>query len=195
MNEPCIFIIGPESSGSTLIAKIIADVLGYPSWSGRGFNCCDDGQCDAENGYARPCKHVERLICHRSLPFKHHWPPIDAWNQAYSGKYIICTRDKNICRHSQHARFKWKNDNLLQEEESKVITLLDNILNNEESPTYIWSYETYLLLGKTYLNLLSDFLEIPRHKFDHIKPPRNENEKYITPYKKRTKLSKLLLKS
>jgi hypothetical protein len=194
MKENCIFITGPESSGSTLVAKIIAQVLGNPTWSGRGFNCCDDAQCDADNGYINPCRKVERLVCHRSLPFKHYWPPFDAWKEKYNGKYIICTRDKTICRYSQLTRFSWKDEKILKEEEKKVSLLLDDLINSEDTSTFIWSYETYVLLGKTYLNLLADYLEIPRYEFENFEPPRNENAKYITPYKKRSRLSRLGLK-
>jgi len=183
--QSCIFVTGPESSGSTLIAKILSEVLGNPSWTGRGFNCCNDWQCDEASGYTQPCRPVEHLVCHRSLPFKHFWPPIDRWKEMYDGKYIICTRDKNISRNSQLTRFKWKTDGLLLEEEKKVAGLLDDLINDPNTPTFIWSYETYVLLGHSYLNLLADFVEIPRANFEHIKPPRNENNKYIsTPRRK-----------
>ncbi len=181
MKQKCIFITGPESSGSTLIAKLLSEVLGNPTWSGRGFNCCDDGQCDAENGYVKPCKPVNPLVCHRSLPFKHYWPPIEEWKDAYDGKYVICTRDKNVSQISQLKRFDWKDEDILNNEEQRVLELLDDLINDKKSLTFIWSYETYVLLGQTYLYLLADFLEIPHDRFKEVIPPRNENRKYIIP--------------
>ena len=181
MKQTCIFITGPESSGSTLAARIISNALGFESWNGRGFNCCNDGQCDAHNGYTTPCKPTDPLVCHRSLPFRHHWPPIEEWNKIYDGKYIICTRDNTISRRSQLNRFGWKSTELLYSEGKQAKDILRSLVKDEHIPTFIWSYETYILLGNTYLELLADFINIPRENFKETPPPRNENEKYLIP--------------
>ena len=65
LKKNCIFVIGPESSGSTLIARIINEALSGAKWSGRGFNCCDAGRCDKDSSYTLPCSSVEDLVCHR----------------------------------------------------------------------------------------------------------------------------------
>lgn len=193
--QPCIFITGPESSGSTLIARIINDATRTTKWNGRGFNCCDDGQCDSSNGYMSPCKPTTPLICHRSLPFIQNWPPIDQWKNVYDGKFIICTRDKTICRHSQLSRFKWKDIDILNKEESKAISIIVNkLIKDPSATTFIWSYETYVLLGRTYLELLADFLNIPHENLSNIDHPRNENKKYIAPLKSKSLLSHFLSK-
>lgn len=194
MKQQCIFITGPESSGSTLVARIVSQALGNPSWSGRGFNCCDNGQCDADNGYIKPCITTEPLICHRSLPFKHFWPPIEDWKTIYKGKYIICTRDKTISRNSQLGRFDWKSDDLLQQEEQQVSNIIEDLISDADTPFFIWSYETYILLGKPYLFMLADFLDIPRERFEQTEPPRNENKKYIPPFKRKSALAKYFSK-
>ena len=180
MKKNCIFVTGPESSGSTLIAKVINEALCNQSWNGRGFNCCDDPRCDIENGYMAPCQPKESLVCHRSLPFDDSWPPIAEWNKFYTPKYVICTRDSNVCRVSQLSRFKWKDDETLANEKKKAVGILNELIYDKDIPTFIWSYETYILLDKVYLHLLADFLEIPRHCFDKITPPLNGNLKYIS---------------
>lgn len=194
MKDDCIFVVGPESSGSTLIAKVINDALDNQSWNGRGFNCCDDPRCDRENGYITPCQPKEVLVCHRSLPFKESWPPITKWNKTYNAKYIICIRDKNISRQSQLSRFTWKDSELLLNEEKQAIGILSDLIYNENIPTFIWSYETYLLLDKVYLHLLADFLEIPRQSFNNTPLPLNGNRRYISVPEKSSFWSKLFQK-
>jgi len=137
---------------------------------------------------------MEALVCHRSLPFKDSWPPIAKWNKTYNARYVLCTRDKNISRQSQLSRFKWKDDELLDNEEIRAISILNDQLYDENIPTFIWSYETYILLDKAYLHLLADFLEIPRQRFDNIEPPLNGNLRYVSASAKRSFWSKLFRK-
>jgi hypothetical protein len=179
LKKNCIFVVGPESSGSTLIARIIHQALGGIKWSGRGFNCCDAGRCDEGSSYTLPCSPVGDLVCHRSLPFKDSWPPIDKWNEIYESKYILCTRDENISHSSHLIRFNWKDEQLLAKEKERALSLMKDLMYDKDIPTFIWSYETYILLGRAYLDTLADFLNIPRENFEKIEPPQNGNIKYI----------------
>ena len=67
MKNKCVFTIGPESSGSMLIAKIVTEVLGiesYGNWNAVGW--IDKGN---------------HKVCHRSLPFgiPQKYPDIEKW--------------------------------------------------------------------------------------------------------------------
>jgi hypothetical protein len=179
MKKSCTFVIGPESSGSTYIAQLINQACGNTNpWSGRGFNCCDDAFCDQNNGHTRPCSNIEPMVCHRSLPFAGRWPNIDKWNEIYDAKYVICTRDWNISQISHSRRFNKEYERSLLDKQH-LTQILKRILLDEDTPSFIWSYETYLLLGRTYMYLLADFLAIERSRFDAFPPPKNGNIKYI----------------
>ncbi len=161
MKEKCIFIIGPESSGSTLIAKIISTALnGNTDWNGRGFNCCNSWDCDRQNSFIKPCSEVKHLVCHRSLPFGEisHWPPISEWEDLYDTSFILCTRDATISSKSVLERMKRseKNRKLNLQKSTEII----KYILGSKSKSMIWNYETFMLLNEAYLMQLYKFLEI-----------------------------------
>ncbi|WP_417608711.1 hypothetical protein [Owenweeksia hongkongensis] len=178
MKEKCIFVIGPESSGSTFIAKVISTALnGDTGWNGRGFNCCNKWDCDRENGFTKSCSEVKHLVCHRSLPFGEisQWPPISEWEDFYDANFILCTRDASISSNSVLDRMKRtqksRNLNLLKSTE-----IIKDIIGSE-SKSMIWSYETFVLLQEAYLKQLYDFLKI---KSDYLPDSIiDANSKYI----------------
>lgn len=178
MKEKCIFIIGPESSGSTLIAKIISTALnGDTGWNGRGFNCCNNWECDRNNDFTKPCSEVEHLVCHRSLPFGENpeWPQIEQWKDLYDATFIICTRDASISSQSVLDRMKRSNNERLQNQK-RAITIIKEIISSD-SNSFVWSYETFMLLQETYLKQLYNFLEIDNNYFP--KSIIDANTKYI----------------
>jgi len=178
MKEKCIFIIGPESSGSTLIAKIISTALnGTDDWNGRGFNCCNSASCDRENGFMSPCGEVKHLVCHRSLPFflEPEWPPIEDWKAKYDASFIICTRDATIAERSVAERFK-RNAKTISEQQNRANQIISELLKSE-SKSFIWSYETFMYLQEDYLQLLFDFLKLESDY--ELKSLRDANFKYI----------------
>lgn len=172
--ERAIFVVGPESSGTTMIARILNMALIGQSWSGRGWNCCDDGQCDAPT-YTAPCRPVEHIVCHRSLPFRDKWPPVDEWLATYDCRFIVCTRDQNIARTSQRRRWR-KSPGLLDTEGEHAVAIIRQIMNS--APCFIWSYETFMLLQEPYLENLFAFLGISNHYPVALKLT-DANRKYI----------------
>ncbi len=147
----CIIVVGPESSGSTLVANIFAHVLGmhdFNEWDAAGW-------CD--NGYD--------MLCHRSLPYGRYpprFPNIDRWISKYKDDYdlsfILTTRDITI---SEVSRFyRWgKPFEQSKEESDKARELMVKIMNSGQK-YFIWSYETFMFLQKDYLDLLYRFLDI-----------------------------------
>lgn len=178
MKRKCIFVIGPEGSGSTLIAQTISFALnGNDEWNGRGFNCCNSGNCDSHNDYVFPCKNVEHLVCHRSLPFfkSPKWPSIEKWRSVYDPYFIICTRDTTISKESVTNRFGRKPETV-SDHLNEARKLITKLLRSEEK-CFIWSYETYMYLKEEYFAKLGEFLKLEGDYF-----PTNfkdANRKYI----------------
>lgn len=178
MKRKCIFVIGPEGSGSTLIAQMVSTALnGSIEWNGRGFNCCNSGHCDSNNDYVLPCRDTKHLVCHRSLPFYKNskWPPIEKWRSIYDSYFIICTRDITISKKSVARRFGRKPETM-SEHLNIARNLINEILRSEEK-CFIWSYETFMYLKKDYFRTLIEFLKLESDYFpDNIK---DANAKYI----------------
>lgn len=65
----------------------------------------------------------------------------------------------NIARISQRRRWK-KHDERLDQEYGEARAMILNLLASD-SPTFIWSYETFMYLGGSYLKRLTRFLETP----------------------------------
>ena len=77
MNKKCVFVIGPEGTGSKLIARVISHVLGiqaYGEWRG--------GEWSDEGGHK---------VCHRSLPFGRasRYPDIAEWIAENESDYQV----------------------------------------------------------------------------------------------------------
>ncbi len=161
MKRKCVFIIGPESSGSTLIAQIISAALnGDTAWSGRGFNCCNSPFCDRATDFTKPCSQVEHLVCHRSLPFgqKPEWPPIKEWQSMYEAYFVLCTRDSTISALSVKKRFQRKSEHIA-EHQSLAREILTDLLKSK-AKSFLWSYETFMFLKEAYLEEIFSFLDL-----------------------------------
>ncbi len=159
MKRKCVFVIGPEGSGSTLIAKLISTALNNTAdWNGRGFNCCNEVACDKETGYVKPHKDVEHLVCHRSLPFMYDplWPPVEEWRNEYDAYFVICTRDINISKLSIIKRFGRKAATI-DEHHNKARAIITNLLQTHQN-SFVWSYESFMFLREAYFKRLLHFL-------------------------------------
>lgn len=150
MKYKCVFIIGPESSGSMLIARMLAEVLGierYGKWNGVGW--VDKG------------KHK---VCHRSLPFNipPQYPDITKWisnnEQDYEIYFVITTRDITISEVSRIKRFP-KTMEQVQKESKKAKDSITELLSSDEK-CFVFSYEAFMFLKLAYLRRLYKFLGI-----------------------------------
>jgi len=167
MKHKCVFVIGPESSGSKLIAKIISHALNidqYGEWNGMGWT---------EKGMHK--------VCHRSLPFliPPQYPDIEKWIHDNQGGYdiffVITTRDITLSEISRIKRFK-KTSTQVQEESKRANEIICDVINSGKN-YYIWSYETFMFLKKDYLILLYNFLGIDS---DYMPALIDGNSKAIT---------------
>lgn len=155
-----IFVIGPESSGSSYIARLIGEALGYSEWNGRGFNCCNSPFCDKESGFLEPHTPVKQVICHRSLPFGRNrdYPPIARWRQAYDTRFVICVRDRNISEQSRMLR--WGRRRPYVSQTDNAASIINDLLQRDPCSCIVVSYEGLVLLGRPYLDKILRFLDI-----------------------------------
>ena len=178
MKKKAIFVIGPEGSGSTLIAQIISnDLNGLAEWNGSGFNCCNSATCDKNNNFTIPCREVDHIVCHRSLPFLSNatWPPIDQWKSLYDVYFVICTRDTTISKMSVIRRFQRKLD-VISAHQNQAKRIIKEIIKSD-SKHFIWSYETFMYLQEDYLRQLRNSLGIKKDEFSDIL--KDANSKYL----------------
>jgi hypothetical protein len=167
MRPKCIFIIGSPCSGSKLIAKIIAHVLGgckYGSWDGMKW-------AKSKN---------KNLVCHFSMPagdIKKEWPPINKWIKKYGDAYDLCfiltVRDSSC---SSKSRLKHRTSLKVQQEENKQIKANMQKVIDSGAKYFIWSYETFMFLRGMYLQELWKALDIESNFIPELK---DGNIKYI----------------
>ena len=150
MKKKCVFAIGPESTGSMLVAKIISHVLEvhqYGDWDGVGWS--DKGS---------------HKVCHRSLPygFPSKFPDVDKWikenETEYDIYFVLTTRDITVSESSRIERFS-KNPEQVKEETGIAKDMMLKIMKGEQK-YFLWSYETFMFLKLDYLKLLYDFLKV-----------------------------------
>lgn len=164
MNK-CVFCIGPESSGSILIAKICSHVLNiepYGEWNGNHLST---------NGTDK--------VYHRSLPYgvQPQFPNVFQWiqdNHDYKRYFILCTRDINISHISRLNR--WEKPLTQSQYESSIAKkIMTNIIMSQENH-FIWSYETFMYLQEVYLQSLYKWLDV---KSTFVPKLIDGNRKYI----------------
>lgn len=150
MKKKCVFVIGPESTGSKLIGKICShalDIENFGDWNGSGWSNSD-----------------QHKVCHRSLPYgkKCHFPVISEWIAEYGDDYdiyfVLTTRDITISQFSRYQRWKKLSKQSTQESETAKNIML-SVMSGEQ-PHFIWSYESFMFLGAPYLQTLYQFLGI-----------------------------------
>ena len=162
MKHKCTFIIGSESSGSTYIAKVLHKCLTGEDWDGRGWNSNKEWNSDASSNYVLAPENIDNLICHRSLPFGPHddlnWPNIEGWMANYDAKFLLCTRDRTISEQSRKVR--WGNDRDYASDTDLAVSVMKDLMREHPERTFVFNYESFMLLGDDYLNLAYDFLGI-----------------------------------
>lgn len=150
MNNKCVFVIGPESSGSKLVARICSHVLqiqDFDDWNGTAWS--DRG---------------EHKVCHRSLPYNlpPKFPDIEEWisthHESYDLCFILTTRDITLSELSRIERFS-KSKPQVEAESAKAREIMLDVLR-KPYPVLIWSYETFMFLGLAYLKQLYQFLGV-----------------------------------
>lgn len=147
--KKCVFVIGPEGSGSKLVARIIAhalDISPFGEWQGNGW-----------------CRSDAHIICHRSLPYllPPRYPDIGKWILEYSPEYdlyfVLTTRDITLSELSRVSRFGKSPDQVVHES-SMARQIMAGLLSSSDCRCFIWSYETFMFLGHDYLQLLYHYL-------------------------------------
>lgn len=182
----CVFVVGPESSGSMLAAKIVAHVMGvraYGQWAPPvGWSHSDLPQGHVSDAaQARAVAARLDTVCHRSLPYGRdgdQYPNIGQWltlNRDASCQFVITTRDVSIVDRSKRKRFS-RSEALCRENRDRSRQCIADIVQ-QKLPYFIWSYETLVYLRDDYLAQLYAFLGIP----SKFVPPDlfDGNEKYV----------------
>ena len=150
LKNKCVFVIGPESSGSKLVAKICSHVLGiheFGHW---------DGTAWSNKG--------EHAVLHRSLPYQNPsiFPDLNQWvdnkRAEYDISFILTTRDISMSHLSRYERWEKQTETSERETETARAMMVE-ILNGPEK-SLLWSYETFMFLKMDYLKTLYDFLEV-----------------------------------
>jgi hypothetical protein len=150
MKGKCVFAIGPESTGSMLVAKVCAhvlDVAPFGEWNGVAWVEGDSHK-----------------VCHRSLPYAQppQFPDINQWIQENRDEFdilfVLTTRDISMSEYSRIERFG-KSMQQVQKESERAKSIMIDVMQSG-FPFFIWSYETYMYLGLHYAKGLYDFLEV-----------------------------------
>jgi len=147
----CVFVIGAESSGSKLVARILAhalDIEPYGAWNGSGW---------------ATAPHTSNRLCHRSQPYgaAGHYSDIERWNEEHREcdvRYVICTRDVTISERSRRQRWPDRSPGLLAEQTERARGIVRQVMRTCNH--VIWSYETFMFLGVDYLRELYGYLGV-----------------------------------
>jgi hypothetical protein len=140
-----IIVTGPECSGSTYIAQILAYCMNldptFQGWDGRG-------QIGALGD--------RYIVLHRSQPNRvHGFIPLVQFETMFPGyelKFILCTRDRTVSAMSNLAR-RGKDAEVQASEEAQALRIMLDIMNSHHR-FHIWNYETFMFLKSAYLNVL-----------------------------------------
>lgn len=167
MTPKVVFVIGPESTGSTLIARICGHVLcGVPMDSGEKTQWKD-----AE----------DNQVWHVSLPSgaAATFPDIDAWIRKYSEThaihFILTTRDITLSEFSRRGRFMRRGEDEVRMQSQRARDIMIHAIGLGY-PWHVVSYETLVFLGAPYLELLYEFIGV---KCDFMPTLRDANRKRL----------------
>ena len=169
-----IAVIGPESSGSTHLAKLLTTALGL-EWSFRSLQQFPTTEKD---------KRLPNKVFHASLPAfpDHKFIDIEAFeknNKKFYERidYVVCTRDITISEQSRRQRWPKRDFSLLEEHRQKAKSIIEHVLTTKRS--MIWSYETFMFLKHQYLVRLFNFLEIDLKNIPDLNDIVDGNVKHI----------------
>jgi hypothetical protein len=150
MKKKCVFVLGPESTGSKLIGKVCSHAMGiqeFGTWEGSAWSDAGGNK-----------------VYHRSLPYglKPKFPDVDAWvaehKDEFDISFVLTTRDITISQLSRYQR--WKKPTQQAAEESETAKQIMLSVMEMPYPYFIWSYETFMFLGEAYLQTLYKFLDV-----------------------------------
>jgi len=155
-------VVGPEGSGSALVSRIIAHVVGatdYKRWNGLGHV--------RGNGWK---------VLHRSLPSLRRAVFYDieemirkhAKHELY---LVLTTRDMTFAQRSAMSRFG-RTKKEAQTYTARAARIMGKLM--DEYDCLVWSYETLVFLKAPYLKRLYRFLGI---ESDFVPPLYNANSK------------------
>lgn len=171
-HKKCVIVIGPESSGSMLIAKICSHVLGidkFGEW----------------NGVAWSDKGGDK-VCHRSLPYGNpsKFPNIMKWikenEQNYDIYFILTTRDVTLSEISRLNRWSKPYDQI-RRESLKAKEIMNKIMGGNVK-YFLWSYETFMFLEKAYLDCLYNFLNVESEYMPNLMDANKDKIKALKGY-------------
>jgi len=154
----CVFVVGPEGSGSKLAARICAAALGiaaFDEWDGDGWS--DGGT---------------HKVLHRSLPYGDppRFPDVARWIADHEGQWdlylVLTTRDRTLSHYSRMSRFP-KSLRQVRSESEEARAIMAEILGSGRK-RFIWSYETFMFLGGAYLEELQRFLGVDSTVLPHL---------------------------
>jgi hypothetical protein len=182
----CVFVVGPESSGSRLAAKIVAHVLGvhaYGHWARPvGWSHSDLPHGNVSDSVQNNAVAARTdTVCHRSLPYgrKGVYPDLERWcsmNSDALTQFVITTRDVSIVDRSKRIRFN-RTESLCKLNRQRSRQWIAAVLQRK-LPYFIWSYETLVYLREDYLRQLYAFLGV---ESDFVPPDLFDgNQKYVS---------------
>ena len=137
-----VVVIGPEGTGSKLIADICATVLELPHG-----------------------------VMHRSLPrfFRPSWidpaAVVAQHQEEFDIYFVLTTRDITLSEMSRMERFG-RTKEQCQEHSERAKEIMSKVIRDGHKH-FVWSYETFMFLGKLYLDALYQFLGV---ESDYIPP-------------------------
>jgi len=157
--ENCYVIVGPESSGSMHISRVISFITGrcekFGEYRGNMANSselCENLVLHCSVPRKRPKQFqefVESLIEHYQVVFK-------------NVNIVLTTRDKSISTLSKIRRFGESKESARLDYE-KAMPFFEKLVRDDDC--FIWNYETMILLGDEYffrlyrhLGIESDFV-------------------------------------
>lgn len=171
MKNKCVIVIGPESSGTLFISRIIVHALGIRN-----------SVAEAKFGNYGSLENDTDRVYHISLPtspkavFMDIAEIIEADRKQFKEVYVvICTRDITISEKSRLKRmtFRTSKDVKLHSEKARII--INGIMENFDN-WFLWSYETFMFLQNAYLEKLYKFIGV-NGKFEFL--IEDGNKKYI----------------
>jgi len=150
LKKKCVFVIGPESSGSKFAAKIcshVLDIQTFGEWDGTAWSD-KGGDC----------------VLHRSLPYMTPpiFPDVQEWINAkqddYELYFLLTTRDITLSQISRYERWG-KSLHQSTEESERARSIMSSVMRSHQK-YLLWSYESFMFLKQDYLTLLYDFLNV-----------------------------------
>lgn len=164
-------ITGPECSGSSFIAQVVAHACGvdnvFQQWDGRGQvgNVGD-----------------KVIVLHRSQPYGPECTfinlrEIEGVYEGYELRFILTTRDRSISAVS-NLRRRNRSAELQAHHEQRALMIMREIMASNHR-FYIWSYETFMFLRNSYLKLLYDFVDTDTPFYPPDDSIVDANKKYV----------------